>query len=152
MLVTVTNSKMIIIFLDIDGVVNCATTPQRHGGFIGIDPYMSLLINRIIWATDAKVVLSSTWRLDEESRQEVRDKVCDFIDITPQLQRTATDPRGIEIKAWLDAHPDVTKYAILDDDSDMLPEQMENFFKTSWQTGITDDIAKKVTEHLTIKK
>lgn len=33
-------------------------------------------------------------------------------------------------------------------DSDMLPEQMPNFFKTQWLVGITDDIAKAVIKHL----
>jgi hypothetical protein len=32
--------------------------------------------------------------------------------------------RGEEIKAWLHQHPEVTRYAIVDDDSDMLPEQV----------------------------
>ena len=56
--------------------------------------------------------------------------------------------RGHEIQEWLDKHPEVTRYAILDDDSDMLPEQMPNFFKTTFQNGLIEDIAKKVTEHL----
>ena len=35
--------------------------------------------------------------------------------------------RGEEIQDWLDNHPEVEDYAILDDDSDMLPEQFAKF-------------------------
>ena len=56
--------------------------------------------------------------------------------------------RGDEIQEWLDEHPEVEKYAIIDDDDDMLPEQEENFFQTDFQTGLTDEIAKKVIKHL----
>jgi hypothetical protein len=57
--------------------------------------------------------------------------------------------RGKEIKAWLEAHPDVTRYAIVDDDNDMLPEQQEHYFKTSYyEDGITEKIGAEITEHL----
>ena len=39
------------------------------------------------------------------------------------------------------------KYAILDDDTDMLPEQFPNFFKTSWEVGVTPEIIEKVRKH-----
>lgn len=138
---------MKILFLDIDGVVNCATTSQRHRGCIGIDPYMTLLVDRIIQATGVKVVLSSNWRKANLFRKEVREQVCTFIAVTPG---SASGQRGLEIQAWLDNQEieQVEKYAILDDDSDMLEEQMPNFFKTEWQTGLTQEIADKVIQHL----
>lgn len=142
---------MKVLFLDIDGVCNCATTAQRHRGVIGIDPFMALLVGRIVEATDCKIVLSSSWRHWEEGRDEVRRQVWDFIDVTPSMPKSggAEDmERGFEIQDWLDRHPEVTKFAILDDDSDMLPEQKPSFFKTSWQTGLTEEIAKQVIDHL----
>lgn len=90
------------------------------------------------------------------------------MDVTPYLPLSGGAEmceRGKEIKAWLDKWDEgtlrnapkhtsilnetVTAYAILDDDSDMLPEQMPNFFKTSWATGITEEIADAVEKHLT---
>jgi hypothetical protein len=133
---------MKVLFLDIDGVVNCVTTAQRHRGMIGIDPYMALLVDRIIQATGCEVVLSSTWRLFEESRKEVKKQVCDFIDVTPELNEI----RGKEVEAWMQAHPGVTTYAILDDNSDFLGYQP--LFKTSWSTGLTQEIANEVIAHL----
>lgn len=119
---------------------------------IGIDPYMALLVDRIIQATGCKVVLSSTWRLFEESRKEVKKQVCDFIDVTPRLFMGIYAPkeRGHEIKDWLDRHPEVTRYAILDDNSDMLEEQLPNFFKTEWfgDGGLNQEIADRVIAHL----
>ena len=136
---------MKILFLDIDGVVNCATTKQRHRGFIGIQPDKATIIRRIINETKCEVVLSSTWRKDINSMAEVKRRVCHFIDRTPN---SSSGIRGNEIKFWLDQHPEVTKYAILDDDSDMLEEQLPNFFKTTWKGGITEEIADAVIKHL----
>jgi hypothetical protein len=143
---------MKILFLDIDGVVNCATTAQRHRGFIGIDPYMALLVDRIIQATGCKVVLSSTWRMGEESREEVKRQVTDFIDTTDYSwfdQKTNKhSTRGDEIQKWLDLHKDVTKYAILDDDTRILDSQKHNWFQTYWETGLNEELANKVIKHL----
>lgn len=158
---------MKVLFLDIDGVVNCATTSQRHRGVIGIDPYMALLVDRIVQATGCKIVLSSTWRLWEDSREEVKQQVGPFIDVTPNMPRpngTSIEycERGREIAKWIETweaaeNPvpwltivgeKIERYAILDDNSDMLPEQLPNFFKTSWAVGLTQEIANKVIEHL----
>ena len=43
--------------------------------------------------------------------------------------------RGEEIKTWLEHHPEVENYVIIDDDSDMLPEQLDNFVHTSNMHG-----------------
>lgn len=134
-----------ILFLDIDGVVNCKTTAHRHNGVIGIDPHMAFKVGQIILQTGTEIVLSSTWRLWPETLEEVRRHVYDLAGVTPQHSSRI---RGKEIEMWLDAHPEVTRYAILDDDADMLVEQLPNFFRTSWETGITDEIRDQVINHL----
>jgi len=146
---------MKILFLDIDGVCNCATTSQRHRGYIGIDPHIAFMVGKIQLDTDCKIVLSSAWRCTPEGIKEVKEQIADLLDVTPNLSYTDEEResmehihRGREIKDWLDRHPEVTRYAILDDNNDMLPEQQEHFFKTSWETGITEEIAKAVTDHL----
>lgn len=140
---------MKVLFLDIDGVVNCVTTAQRHRGFIGIDPYMALLVDRIIQATGCEVVLSSTWRLFPESRKEVEKQVCKFIDVTksmPLKGGVEMHERGKEVAEWLSRHPEVERYAILDDSRDFMPDQP--LFNTSWSTGLTQEIANDVIAHL----
>ena len=142
-----------VLFLDIDGVCNSAEFMQSNrnpniGGMLGMDPLAVVLVKMIIQDTDCEVVLSSTWRLNEWSREQVRNEVVDFVDVTPSFY---DKPRGAEIQDWLDRNPDVDVYAILDDDSDMLPSQKENFFKTTWEHGITREIAANVTRHLNSK-
>ena len=144
---------MKVLFLDIDGVVNCAKTTARYRGVIGIDPHMAFLVGRIILNTDAKVVLSSSWRGWRDGEDEIRKCVYDFIDVTPRLfSHPALDQqpvvRGDEIRAWLDQHPKVEHYAILDDNSDMLPDQKSHLFKTEWEVGITPEISDKVIAYL----
>lgn len=56
--------------------------------------------------------------------------------------------RGSEIKEWLDAHPEVTNYVIIDDDNDMLDEQEPHFVQTSWYDGINDYNVEKAIEIL----
>lgn len=143
---------MKVIFLDIDGVVNseeCLMRGDAHGGILGIDPYLAFTFGKITLALpDVQVVLSSSWRHWPDGRKTIEEKVCPIFDVTPIA---AWEPhgtqRGREIKAWLGKHPEVTQYAIIDDDSDMLPEQQPNFFHTSWKKGITEEIAQEIIDH-----
>lgn len=146
---------MKVLFLDIDGVVNCKTTTQRHRGYIGIDPYMAFLVGRIALRTNCKVVLSSSWRNSKEGIAEVERCVVPLHGTTGNEPHDPTRPPGIEncqrgreIQRWLTANPEVTHYAILDDENDMLPEQQLHFFKTTWERGITEEIAEDVEEYL----
>lgn len=147
-----TTYNMKIIFLDIDGVLNTATTLQRsHRGVIGIDPYLYLMLDRIIEATKAKIVLSSSWRHSEAGREELKKAGIDFIGYTPSC---CTGIRGAEIYEWISRNIPLEeraslRYAILDDESDMLLWQKDNFFQTSFKTGLTEEIANKVIKHLT---
>lgn len=134
---------MKVLFLDIDGVANCRSTSQRHRGYIGIDPLMAFRIGKILLDTEAVMVLSSTWRLWPETRLEVSRQISKIHDVTPDLRG---DFRGAEVKAWLKDHPEIERYAILDDNSDFYPDQP--LFKTKWETGITEEIAKQVTDYL----
>ena len=138
---------MKVLFLDIDGVVNRAGTRQRYRGFMGIDPFLASKVCKIIFDTDAAVVLTSTWRHIPGGREEVDRHVYKTFDVTPIAD---TGFRGEEVKMWLNQHPEVTRYAILDDDSDFDADQP--LFKTTWQTGITDEIAQQVTEYLNGKE
>lgn len=134
---------MKVLFLDVDGVLNSRNTTNFHDLY-PIDPYMAFLIGRIQLQTGCEVVLSSSWRHHPEGVENVSKRVVQLLDKTPDVGRC----RGDEIQAWLDAHPEVDKYAILDDDMDMLVGQAPNFFKTTFQDGLTDEIAEAVIGHL----
>ncbi len=140
-----------------DGVVNSEVC-QKRGLFktdFPVDAYMAFLVGKIQLDTDCKVVLSSSWRHHPESVEQINKQLVPLLDITGSEPYDRSRPDGIdncqrgrEIKAWLDKHPEVEKYAILDDENDMLSEQQENFFRTSWKTGITKEIADDVIKHL----
>lgn len=139
---------MKVLFLDIDGVVNCQGTTAKHGPFLGIDPILAKQVRKIVESTGCMVVLSSTWRLSVFDRTKVMYEVVPFMDITREL---VGQIRGAEIKDWLErarqyAHYDITRYAILDDDDDFYPGQP--LFKTSFKTGLTEEITDLVIKHL----
>lgn len=147
-----------ILFLDIDGVLNYTACPwhwdgkkntnkgKGHGGIYGIDPAKVELINHIIITTNCRIVLSSTWRLSSDWKDALRAAGLNLglvIGVTPNLGLV---DRGHEIKAWLDANSGVERYAIVDDDCDMLPGQP--LFQTSHYDGINAVIADQIIEYL----
>lgn len=133
---------MKVLFLDIDGVINCASTNFKSEHW-PLDHYMAFMVGKIVLDTDCQVVLSSSWRHHPDGMKEVEKRVCKLLDKTGKSE---TRFRGNEIKEWISNHPEVTKYAILDDDSDFFPDQP--LFKTSWQTGLTEEIMKEVINYL----
>jgi hypothetical protein len=125
---------MKIIFLDIDGVINSAyewvPMSERKGNpdsyLWDLDDLMPKYIkrlNEIIEATDAKVVISSSWRIQyEHTKIEFMLKeqgfVGEVIGETPQFNRTpdgVPQDRGDEIKFWVNTHDDIDAFVILDD-------------------------------------
>lgn len=134
---------MKVLFLDIDGVVNSSSTTDFRNNLWPVDPYMAFLVGRIQLYTGCEVVLSSSWRYHPDGLAAAT-KIVSIYSMTPKIN----SKRGIEIADWLNERDDVERYAILDDDDDMLKEQLPNFFKTSFKTGLTDDIANAVIEHL----
>lgn len=135
---------MKVLFLDIDGVCNSQASFKQRTEPDPIDKHMARRVRQIVQDTGCVVVLSSSWRCYADLRAKVKQRVCEFIDVTPD-KRGLTD-RGCEVIAWLENHPEVTAHAILDDNSDFHEEQP--LFKTDWLTGLTKEIADAVTLHL----
>lgn len=138
---------MKILFLDIDGVANCKDTIDRIGGLIGIDPHKAFMIGKIQLDTGCEVVLSSSWRHWPEGVTEIESRIVKLLDKTEAY--SDTNFRGEEVRRWLKEHPKVEHYAILDDESDFYNYQP--LFQTSWDLGLTEAIAKKVTEYLNVE-
>lgn len=134
---------MKVLFLDIDGVVNSRNT-TNFNDLWPLDPYMAFLIGRIQLQTGCEIVLSSSWRYHPDGLETVSKRIVKPLDTTPKLNGS----RGEEIQAWLDVHPEVDTYAILDDDTDILAGQAPNFFMTTFDEGLTDEIAEAVIRHL----
>jgi len=148
------------LFLDIDGVLNSAQFVGFEKncsfceGMCWFDPKAVARLNLIIERTSAQIVISSSWRvgrgvLELTAILHGHGIVGDVAGFTPELfedlppNEWCKNPckrseRGHEIQGYLDAHPDVTVFAIVDDDSDMAHLE-HRFVKTSWQGGLLDE-------------
>ena len=106
-------------------------------------------LNRIIEETGCKVVLSSSWRSCVEAENTLTEYLLklkgfkyELYDVTPRLWfNDFSIRRGEEIQSWMDKESEkneIESFVILDDDSDMLPEQMNNFIQIDGQVGLID--------------
>jgi hypothetical protein len=94
--------------------------------------------------TGTKICVSSVWRFHFGNEESVIPQWWEralidlgfnegtFVGITGRLGM-----RGEEIKDWLQKNQEVQDYAILDDDSDMLPEQMDKFYHCDGYFGLS---------------
>ena len=122
-----------------------------------IDPVACALIDRICSEGGVKIVISSTHRKhfnDGPEKLAQLNSYFQFLGLSTEIVGW-TDSLGVpgdtqeerasfyaclkghEIQKWLDEHPEVTHYAIIDDSSDMLPEQLQNFVRTNGMDGMS---------------
>lgn len=138
---------MNILFLDIDGVLNSVGSMVAFAQDKELERQSKLsqvsigLLKRACIECNIKIVISSTWRIGRTEK--------DFIDlfnscgwsafpiigITPRNKQVGM-VRGNEIQDWLDSNPGWKNYCILDDDSDMLESQYNNFIHVSNVNGL----------------
>jgi len=149
---------MKVLFLDFDGVLNSRQSQmfwdkKRDQKFWQEEMYsswegslleylahefcpiaLSNVEEIVAHVPDLKVVISSSWRVnnDVEGLKKIlapaKHLASRIIDVTPRFYGKK---RGEEIQDWLDRHPEVTHYVIIDDDRDMLESQQKNFVNTS---------------------
>jgi HAD domain in Swiss Army Knife RNA repair proteins len=134
---------MKIIFLDIDGVLNCDKTRNPRKFPYVVDPNLLARLKRVLQATGAEVVLSSSWRCDPVGLLAAKHWGVPFFDVCPDKPKS---PRGKEMLDWLRDHPRVTRFAIIDDEDDGLDDLP--LFQPSAKTGLTPEIAKGVQRYL----
>ena len=148
-----------IIFLDFDGVLNTEhyqgllqyqdkPWQDEYGAFF--DPTAVKQLKRIIDATDADIVVESSWKylgLDAmKELWEVRNLPGTIIDITPSL---LGKNKGVEIASWLSkyAKQDL-RYVIIDDEFVILDSQLPHFILTNPYEGITEEQANRAISML----
>jgi HAD domain in Swiss Army Knife RNA repair proteins len=149
---------MKVIFLDIDGVLNSHVfledLQKRTSGKLFtiddtqsweemIDPVCVARLERLVTASEAKVVISSSWRhahdwMKMRALLHRRGFTGEVISQTPA--KLSLDHRGAEIQMWLDDFKEepVESFVILDDTTDMEPF-MERLVRTSLYTGLADE-------------
>jgi hypothetical protein len=134
---------MKVIFLDIDGVLNCDATPNPRKFPYVVDNRLLARFRKVIERTGAAVVLSSTWRVDPVGLLAAKFYDIPFDDVCPDVPQA---PRCEEMQAWLRQHTQVSRYAVLDDEDDCLDELP--LFQPSSKTGLTEEMAFGLQEFL----
>lgn len=134
---------MKVIFLDIDGVLNCRKTPNPRKFPYVIDDELLTRFTQLLQQTGASVVLSSTWRYDPAGIFSAKHYGVPFMDITPDMP---DEPRCKEILEWLRDHPEVTRYVVIDDEDDELDKLP--LFQPSSRTGLTQKIVDGAADYL----
>ena len=157
---------MKVIFLDIDGVLNsldnmsAMTLMWKTNELIHksrdvfghlFDERCVLWLKYIISRTDAKIVISSTWRCKGLQEMQMMFKArglsVEVIGCTPTIvdeyiinlyaSSNNEADRGYEIAQWIYEHEQALEsYCIIDDDSDMLSMQKPYFVKTDSDIGL----------------
>lgn len=146
---------MKVIFLDIDGVLNCDTTTNRIFGYDFVDDDKVDRLKRIIDETGAKVVLSSTWRTGWYDLEKGRGNTLDadlFIALERRLLKSGIEMidktpvfkghlsvRGQEIRYWIEhSEEDIESFVILEDWESLYPYNDDNIVWTDGYDGLTD--------------
>lgn len=149
---------MKVIFVDFDGVLNTEKYVLKFAEFgLILDPARMQLLKRIVDATDAKIVLSTTWREHWDSKPDECDNIgvqmneifkehgLSIFSKTPFISRNRED----EIEAWLGENPQVENFVVLDDrflDSEAI---RGHFVKTSgYSSGLNSECTQKAIEIL----
>jgi hypothetical protein len=151
---------MKVIFLDIDGVLNSTTDfmekdyvedhPYNHGAEV-ISPGKLALLEEILKQTDAKIVVSSTWR-ELFSIKELYDMFVErgftfprtvFVGRTESSGFSLSGDRELygrthRISEWLEKRDDIEAYVIIDDMEQHLfnEEHHEHFVQTDFHNGL----------------
>ena len=164
-------SQAPVLFLDIDGVLN----RTRSATHIRIDEDLVERLRDLVNATGSQIVLSTFWRPFLPYVQYVlhrhgisaktvigrtpgRSDASDFAQVCNDqglLNASAFDDaeyasRASEIHSWLDAHPRVVRYVILDDRSSAADACLApRFVQTDAACGLTEADAARCKELLT---
>ena len=116
---------MRIIFLDIDGVLNCQSSKSRCSGFIGIDDKKVKALREIVEQTGAKIVLCSSWKTHwERTEKDAQNELANYLDRKMKrerlrvLDKTSDDgsDRGHGIRRYLSDKPHITSWCVIDDE------------------------------------
>lgn len=132
-----------IIFLDIDGVLNYADLKERSPlGYIGISDDKMILLKELVDKTSAKIVLISSWL------RELRNNTADgeyllekFNHFNLTFEQMDGRDKWQGIQKWLSINPTEDWY-IIDDEIDLWCPDFKNIKEhcilTSFSDGIVD--------------
>lgn len=157
---------MKLLFLDIDGVLNCdiymssdeylaeckslGIVPEGRevmdkAHYLHIDPAAMKLLNVLVERSETKVILSSTWRLRyslEEMRAMFKKRGATFQieGVTPA--KMSWRPRGMDVAEYLSSikkNGEVPEAFVILDDIDEFSKLKDHFVQTSEEEGLTQE-------------
>ena len=152
-----------VLFLDVDGVLNCYRSVMAFGNGSRIfDPSRVRLVEKLVRKSSAAIVWSTSWR--GEAGGHYPEWAChlhDVLSATPLTDdrfwrdhlrtplatpRIAGASRGVEINRWLaDTGISRDQVVILDDDEEMAP-LCDRFVRTSYLHGFGAEEYKRACE------
>ena len=145
---------MKVIFLDFDGVLNNNSyflDSKEKAPFFLQDEKM-ILLKQIVDSTNAKIVLSTSWREIWNSDLDISSKLKDYFysfdlsvyDVTKNINYN----RPLEISTWLKEN-NVSSYVILDDIANPWYEHVNNVVVTNKEfNGLSQDDVNKAIDIL----
>lgn len=143
-----------VLFLDIDGVLKVEDEFRRSIRIEHLPRIRTARLQEVLNLTGAQIVVSSTHRESDQTLTKLQRLGLwpfhpDWRTPFPTGEQRVgsilvANSRGREIADWLARHPEVTRYAIVDDEALFLPEQMPNFARTTFAEGLTREVALKL--------
>lgn len=150
---------MNVLFLDYDGVVNTPMWNEDGTRCSYNDPHNNKVNNfqAVQWISEFCqkanycIVVTSTWRFYDNYKECLINgglrKGIQIIGKTERL-KDRDKRRGYEIKAYLESHPDIEKYIIVDDEDSILEDQKKYFIQTDGCFGFGEsDMFKCIQIH-----
>lgn len=137
-----------IVFLDIDGVLNIVGSNDFNRECVEN-------LNMLIAATDAEIVVSSSWRVFHDFEDlcgvlagagveaPIKDVTC--------VSNCHLCCRGNEIQDWIHDGK-IDNYVIIDDSNDMLYTQKDNYVQINPYVGLTANDVRRCIEIINRKK
>jgi HAD domain in Swiss Army Knife RNA repair proteins len=145
-----------VVFLDIDGVLCTWRSHFAQGGPVSSHGTMWALDREAVGLLnvmaanigDVQFVIMSTWRLhfskDEIIAHLRANRFAGNLHndwCTPavhhRLSEGADIPKGRDVRAWLEAHPDVTTYVIIDDQAMVHPIDEAHHVRPRYDDGLS---------------
>lgn len=145
---------MKVIFLDIDGVLNCQKSNSNCGGLIGIDSKKVKVLRQIVEETDAKIVLCSSWKTFWDNNKDDQNELANYLDRKLKrenlfiLDKTIDkgSNRGEGIANWLQ-NKNVESWIVIDDEI-FDDYEKYNVIKHLVKTSFYDDNGGLQEEHI----
>ena len=157
---------MKILFLDIDGVLNCMfPTPSPDHDWVDLDewrygfnPQLVARLRYVVAKTNCKIVISSSWRHHTtyspyQPTRNWRDVLAEKLGktreelIVGETPYDSTGKRGIEILEWMSANEKVIdSWCVVDDETIDITPYVDgmNIIKTDMKNGLTVDDANRI--------